>query len=491
MFLGYIAYSQEGNILIDRSFWKEKPSIEEIEKKIKEGHSPTAMTSFNFDPIVYAILEDNSLETIKYLLAQGNPIDKITHDGRTYLMWAAYKGNLEVMKYLVGQGAKVDVIDQHGYSLFMFPASTGQSNIAMYDYMIDELDVDIKEEKDRGGRNALVACASSLKDFELVNYFISKGLDVNSKDIDGNGMFHYVAQTGNKETVEKLVKNYKVPISKNEKTNENAVLFATRRSARSGETELSFYKYLVEKYSLDPAIVSTDGNNALHNLATRTKNLEIIKYFVEQGTDPNQLDDKDNNALMYASSRSSGEVIGYLISKTEDINSTNKDGLSSLTNAVRSNSIEVMKLLVDNRADAMVVDTKGNSLAYHLVDTYYDNIKSFKEKLEYLVGLGVDVKSKKNDGTTLVHNAIKKNDVELLKLLLSYGTDINAKDNNGETALHQAALQSQDDGMLKFLVDAGAKRELTTEFDETAYDLAKNNEMLADKNVEFLKAGAE
>lgn len=78
-----------------------------------------------------------------------------------------------------------------------------------------------------------------------------------------------------------------------------------------------------------------------------------------------------------------------------------------------------------------------------------------------------------------------------MKVLLSHGIDLNAKDDNGETALHKAALQSQDDKMLRYLVDAGAKREITTGFEESAYDLAKNNEMLADKNIEFLKEGTK
>ncbi len=482
--LGNVTYGQNKNILIDRSFWKQQPSVEEVEKKIKEGHSPTAMTSSNFDATVYAILENNSLETIKYLLTQGNAVDKITHDGRTYLMWAALRGNIEVMKYLVDEGAKLDIVDQHGYSLLMFPASNGQPNTMMYDYMQNELGIDILEEKDRNGRNALLACASRIKDFELVDYFISKGLDINSVDANGNGMFHYAAQTGDKKVIKKLVADYKVNAGLNENTNENAILFATRRNGPS----LSFFQYLEKEFDLDPAIVSKKGQNALHSLVTRTKDLETIRYFVEKGADPNQQDDKGNSALINASARGSKEVIEYLISKTSDINVTNKDGLSGLTRAVKYNSLEVAKLLKDSGADIEVVDRKGNNLGYHLVDAFNRDVDAFKQKSEYLVGLGLDMNSKQSEGTTLVHNAIKKSDIELLKVLLSYGIDINAKDENGDTALHKAALQSQDEKMLKYLVKAGADLGINTAFDESAYDLAKSNEMLADTNIEFLKA---
>jgi len=493
LFLGIFqnVSSQKKNDLLDRSFWKGQPTISEIEQKIKEGHSATEMTQFNFDATVYALLENNSLETIKFLLSQGNSIDKITHDGRSYLMWAAYKGNLEVMKYLVAEGSKLDIIDQHGYSLFMFPASTGQTNLEMYDYMISDLDVKIQEEKDRYGRNALIACASRIQDFTLVDYFISKGLDINSVDKKGNGMFHYAAQTGNEEVMKKLAEDYKVNTAVNEKTNENAILFASRRFSRSGaETPLSFYQFLEKEFDLDPTIVANDGNTVLHNLATRTKNLDLLKYFVEKGVDPNILDEKNNNTLILAASRANHEIIDYLISKTADVNIKNKEGMSGLTRATRSNSIDVMKLLVENGANIDVLDRSGNNLGFHLVDSYSDG-EVFEEKAEYLVSQGLDIKATQNGNTTLLHHAIKKNDVDLLKVLLSYGIEINAKDENGETALHKAALQSQDEKMLMYLVEAGAETEITTAFDESAYDLAKNNEMLADKDLAFLKEESE
>jgi ankyrin repeat protein len=482
---------QSNNELLVRNFWKQQPSIELIKSKIKEGHSPSEMNRFKFDATVYAILENNSLETVKFLLAQGNTVDKITHDGRNYLMWAAYKGNLELMKYLIEEGSDISIIDQHGYSLFMFPASTGQSNIAMYQYLINELGVDIGNEKDRSGRNALLAYATRLSDFDVIDFFISEGLDIHSVDEDGNGIFHFAVQTGNREVVAKLVSDYHVSTDKNTQTNENGILFATRRSSRSGETDLSFYQFLMDEYNLDPAIISIDGNTALQNLATRTRNVDIFEYFLEKGVDVNQTDDKGNNALMYASSANHSEIIELLISKTNDINAKNKLGYSALTLAVRSNTPETVELIINKGADAGVIDKKGNNLAYHAVDSYDGNPEVFNQKMKYLLESGVDVKRKQENGNSLVHAAVNKDDLDVLRSVLSYGLDINAVNDHGETALHQAALQTRDVAILQYMVDAGARRELTTEFDETAFDLAKNNELLIGKNIDFLKIEAE
>ena len=98
--------AQEGNIFHDRSFWKTNPSITVIDKKIAEGNNTSALNKNAFDAVSFALLEKVDTKTIQYLLSKkGNDVNKLTHDGRTYLFWAAYKDNLEMMRFLVKNGA--------------------------------------------------------------------------------------------------------------------------------------------------------------------------------------------------------------------------------------------------------------------------------------------------------------------------------------------------------------------------------------------------
>lgn len=488
----FSASSQEENILLDRKFWKSNPSLAEVKVKISEGHSPTELTPYNFDATGYAILEKAPLETIEYLLEQGNDVNKLTHDARTYIFWAAYKDNIELMKYLVSKGAKTDLLDQHGYSILTFAAVTGQENKELYDYII-ELGGDVLEEKDRTGRNSLLAYASSTKTGNMIDYFINKGLDVHSVDKNGNGIFHYAAMTGNKALLERLVNDYTVSAKKNEKTNENAILFASRRYSRSGEeTEIAFYEYL-GGLGLDPTIVSGEGNTVLQNLAYRSNNIEVFKYFLNKGVDPNQTDKEGNNALINASSRKDMEIMALLVENTGDLNHKNKEGYSSFTRALKYNKLEIAKFLESKGADTKVIDASGHNLVYHIVDAYRGDLENFKEKLEYLKNLGHDPMATQKDGSTLLHAAINKEDHDLLKFLVDMGIDINVKDADGHTILHYAAMQSDDESMLKYLISAGADKSITTEFDESVYDLAQANELLMESNINinFLRPGGE
>jgi ankyrin repeat protein len=115
------------NIFLKRSYWKSYPSVENVKKFISEGNDPSELNKYAFDSVVYALLENASDDTINYLLTLvGNGIEKKTHDSRTYIFWAAYKGNIEIMKRLIEKGAKINLRDSHGNTPVTFAAAAGQ-----------------------------------------------------------------------------------------------------------------------------------------------------------------------------------------------------------------------------------------------------------------------------------------------------------------------------------------------------------------------------
>lgn len=473
---------QAQNTLLDRAFWKKNPSVATIEAEIKKGNDPTELNVNAFDPTVLAINEQASNEAVKYLLSiKGNDVNKITHDERTYIFWAAYKGNIELMNYLVSKGAKTNLFDDKGYSILNFAAATGQANTKVYDLCI-KLGINPKKDLDHNGANALLLVAPYDKDFSLINYFISKGLDLNSTDKEGNTAFNYAARIGNITTLKNLVE-------KGVKFNDNAMIIASQGSRGTSNT-LEVYQYL-EGLKIKPNAIGKNGENVLHSIVRKEKQGDIIKYFLSKGVDANKSDNDGNTPLMNAAASSADmEVLNILLATTKDVNHANKKGVTALAQALKSNNAEVVKLLIDKGANVNVLDANEDNLTTYLIQSYNpQKAEDFESKIKILTDKGFSIASPQKNGNTVYHLAVAKNDVSLIKLVERFGVNVNSKNSEGMTALHKAALIAKDDLLLKQLMNIGSRKEITTDLKETAYDLASENEYLTKNRVsiDFLK----
>ncbi|WP_138994919.1 ankyrin repeat domain-containing protein [Larkinella sp. C7] len=470
------------NVLLEPSFWQGKPDVSQVKAEIEKGNSPSQFNSNSFDPVVMAINAQAPNETIKYLLSQpGNEVSKITHDSRIYLHWAASRGNVELMEYLLAKGSKTNVEDSHGMTVLNFAAGNGQTNTRVYDLCLQN-GADLKKDLNHDGANALLIAVANDKDLKLTDYFVSKGLDLKSTDAAGNNAFSYAARGGNIDILKALLQRG-VPAT------DNALIMASQ-GGRRGATPIEVFQYL-ESLNLKPTVTNKAGENVLHALVRRPKQNEIIQYFLAKGVDVNQADDEGNTVFMNAAAANRDlAVLEMLQPKVKNINQSNQKGVTALAMAVRGNSPEVVNYLLGKGADVKATDKTGDNLLAYLVQSYNaTRTEEFDAKLKLLQDKGLDVKAPQQNGNTLYHLAVTKNDLPLVKRLEALQIDVNSKNKEGITALHKAAMVSKDDAMLKYLLSIGAKKDIATNFKETAFDLASENESLSKSNVSvtFLK----
>lgn len=475
------SFQAQENTLLRRDFWKKKPTIAILESEIKNGNDPTELDVNSFDATTLAINELVSNDVIKYLLnIEGNDVNKLTHDNRTYLFWAAYRGNLEIMQNLVDKGAKTDHLDAKGYSVFNFAASTGQTNTLVYDFCIKH-GTKPTNDFDNVGANAILLVAPYDKDFKLMEYFISKGLHLNTIDKNGFTAIDYAAKTGNSSLIKLL-------LEKNLKFSDNAMIMASQ-AVRGVTNSLEVYQFL-EEIGINPKAIGKNGENALHSIVKKDKQDDVINYFLSKGVSVDLADNDGNTPLINAAATSNLETISLLSSYSKNLNWVNKKGISALAMAFKSNTADVINFLIKKGAKLTVLDANKENLVSYAIQSY--NPKKADEldaKLAILKQNNIDIISNQENGNSLYHLAITKNDLSLLKLITPYKIDVNHKNNDGITVLHKAALLAKDDSILKYLISIGANKKSTTEFDETAYDLASENENLRKNKVaiDFLK----
>ncbi|SHL95326.1 ankyrin repeat domain-containing protein [Flavobacterium chilense] len=478
--------AQQKNILLEQSFWKTAPDVNAVKAEISKGNNPAEANANAFDVTTVAINNDAPLASIKFLLDQpGNPVNKSTHDNRIYLHWAAYRGNTELVQYLISKGSDINFEDSHGTTPIAFAAVNGLLNSGVCDAFF-KAGLDARKKYSDGASLLLLAIPFD-KDLTFTDYLITKGLSLKDTDKNGATAFDYAARLGNVNLLKKIA-------AKGIKATDNALFIATQ-GARRETTPLETYKYLVEEVKLKATATNKSGENVLHLIAGKQNQTEIIAYFLAKGVDANKVNNDGNTALMIAAGRETS-ALEKLLPVTKNINLQNSKGESALTFAVRSGNPEAVSLLLNKGADVNVKDKDGNNLGVYLVQSYRPAGRGetaaqdpFEAKVKLLQEKGLNLAAAQKDGSTLYHFAIAKNDLTLVKKLAALNIDVNAKNKDGLTALHKAAMVAKDDSILKYLISIGAKKDINTEFDETAYALAKENELLTKNNVsiDFLK----
>jgi len=476
------AIAQE-NVFLSRDYWKNGPSLDQVKRDISLGNDPAQLNAFAFDAVVYALLEKVDDEVVKYLLSQkGNSIDKKTHDSRIYLHWAAYAGQTAIVNYLLDNGSSVLELDSHGYTPLAFAANAGQKNMAVYE-TFEKHGVNLTKEKNGDGANILLLVAHALTTEKELNNFLDKGLALESIDEIGNGIFNYASKNGNIPFLKLLVDkgvDFKTPNAKGG----NAFLYAAQ-GTRGHTNSIKLYQYL-QSLGLQPNVTTKDGLTPLHYLANNTTDHQIFDFFIAVGADVNQKDEDGNTPFLNAASKNKLEIIQLLFPNVKNIHNSNKKGQSAFMLATQNNTNKVVTFLMEKGTSVQGQDRAGNGLGYYLVNGYSDsNELVFGQKLIILTAAGLKMDALQSNGETLLHLAVKKNSLPLLKALANYQIPMNTKNKEGYTPLHLAAMKATGTVILQFMIDKGADKKATTDFGETVYDLASENEILLKQNIKI------
>jgi ankyrin repeat protein len=144
----------------------------------------------------------------------------------------------------------------------------------------------------------------------------------------------------------------------------------------------------------------------------------------------------------------------FLKDRTTNVNEGEADGMTALHWAVRSNSMDLVQLLLRSGANAKAANRYGVT-PLSLAAT-----NGNAAMVETLIKAGADPNAALPEGETVLMTAARTGDPETVKALIANGAKVNAKENwQDQTALMFAAAENNA-AAVKVLVEAGADMNL-------------------------------
>ncbi|MDA3885346.1 MAG: ankyrin repeat domain-containing protein [Candidatus Delongbacteria bacterium] len=370
-----------------------------LEKNIDEYLTPLNYSASN-----------SKTEIAKFLIDNGANINATDKEGSIPIHNSAAKGNYELTKYLIEKGTDINYKDLNGVTPLYFAFVSG--NFQLIKYMIDK-GADYTNFSSSG--ITPLHFATSNGNSQILKYLIKKGLDVNVKSAAGQTPIVWAVARNNVEAI-KLLKENNADINYVDEHKQNLLFIAASRKAKE-----SFE--LLLSYGLD--INSKDKYNQTPLTNAVYSGKEMVEFLLEKGAEPAPIECMNGN-----------------ICKIE--------GRTPLHNAISSNDVEVVKLLIKYKAPVNIQDEEG-------ITPLILAIRNGSEEIvKVLLKNGADVNLKENVlGQTPLHIAASKGYQDIVELLLENGSEVNSGDNQGQNALYLATFH-KNKNVVKSLLQKGA-----------------------------------
>lgn len=195
----------------------------------------------------------------------------------TPLIWASYCGHAGIVRYLLAHGAEVNAYDKTTLlAPIHFAAKNGHLEVLR---ALCEKGVNVDDWGNflSDKRVSPLCLAARYSSFQVVDYLISKGANVNFKDSDNWTPLHYAVLAGSLPTVQSLVEH---GACVNDVCGSNDQYSPLHCAANSGYLDIA--KYLVEK-GADVNLANNIGQTPLH-VAVKTKHADVAEFLVSKGS---------------------------------------------------------------------------------------------------------------------------------------------------------------------------------------------------------------
>ena len=516
----------------------------------KYSSTVNAADEYGNTPLSTAIYSGN-FDMIKLLLNNKMDPNTVTDEyyGTTLFMWAISRDDYELAKFLIKKGANINALNYQNLSVLGYTQNTEtikflldngldpnatDSNgntplmmgIILVDYSLIQLSLEKGTNLNAENNNSMSAfeLAINIPNTEIVNTLLLNGLNPNMSittydysrpliiwafenndmtlvstliekgaQLEGNNFSAIDMALGNNQLdILKLMieKGINMDNPRTVIDNESILLWALKNN------QLDIAKLLIEKGSkIDKG---TSNSRPLDYIITN-KLEDLIKLAIEHGFDVNSFIDSNSSETLISWSIANGkkDLLLFLLENGGDVNKVYKNGWTALMMAAQRNDLEMVKLLLEKKADINMKNDEGKKASFYASSKEMKKLLSVDYNSYIFGGLGLiillgvfllivkKIKSRKNIPTLDIKN---KKIINIIKLIKK-NKNLNKKDEFGQNALFYV-LEEEHKHLLKTLVEKGVDlNTVNNEGNTPLLNALKNkNENIA---LELIKLGAD
>ncbi|XP_055956990.1 ankyrin-3 isoform X2 [Patella vulgata] len=342
-------------------------------------------------PILYC--SESQIEPvskIKMILDNGGNIDDIDENSDNMLHLACTFGRLETVQYLLDLGLDVHSRGFNSQTPILYCSESQIEPVSKIKMILDNggnID-DIDENSDN-----MLHLACTFGRLETVQYLLDLGLDVHSRGFNSQTPILYCSESQIEPVSKiKMILDNGGNIDDIDEDSDNMLHLAC-----------TFGRLETVQYLLDLGLdVHSRGFNSqtpiLHCSESEIEPVSKIKMILDNGGNIDDIDEDSNNMLHLACTFGRLETVQYLLDLGLDVHSR---GFNSQTPILYCSESQIepvskIKMIIDNGGNIDDIDEDSNNML-HLACIY-----GCLDTVQYLLDLGLDVKSINRSGKTPV-----------------------------------------------------------------------------------------
>ncbi len=300
--------------------------------------------------------------------------------------------------------------------------------------------------------NLITALLNPVFNQEEVDFNYTEDINLNEKNEQKESLLHICARNAYLESFKWLLKQG-LELEAQTLNKETPLFYAVKSN------NYTMMKFLIE-----------EGTNTNHkNIYNRTALQEAViegnktyKLLLENTNDLNNKDIYGNNLIFDAVSNGSNEIVNTILkNKKIDINCINNDKNTILHKESVLKNHELALNLLENGANPTLVDKNGKNFLFYAILNGIENELIIDKAIEY----GCEVNYKDFEEKTVLNHVVSlylkarrdnSNEDEsffkLIKKLISYDINVNSLDKQEETVLFEA-IRSEDNQLINLFLN--------------------------------------